>query len=76
MPWIERLWMRSGYIRRRLNNRKQGSPKTRDGSGGLYRRDIYTASAKQQARGGRGVTGDVISPMTLNLNGQHGCVGP
>jgi hypothetical protein len=28
MPWIERLRMRSGYIRRRLNNRKQGSPKT------------------------------------------------
>ena len=21
MPWIERLWMRTGYIRRQLNNR-------------------------------------------------------
>jgi len=66
MLWIERLWMRSGYIPRRLNNRKQGSPKTRDGGADYTDIDVLQRNNKHA----EAVCG-VIAPRMLNLNGQY-----
>jgi ribulose 1,5-bisphosphate synthetase/thiazole synthase len=58
--------MRSGYIPRRLNNRKQGSPKTRDGGADYTDIDVLQRNNKHA----EAVCG-VIAPRMLNLNGQY-----